>query len=427
MATGLALSAVARLPFTWDGAWFFARAMDTGTPTFLYRRAIHVLIQAPALATRAFVDDPAVLSLVFSAAYAMVPLVALFAAWRVVRDDRPDLIVWPVLGIALVAVPGQAFFISESTIVAHLAWPIVLAALLGRIRRHRVMVAGLALAIAVSHPYGGPALAAVGVVALVSRSWSGGSGRPWAAALLVLTGATLILASLALRSSYEADASSLERLIAQFRGGVWGPIAIAPVAAWAIGLGAFVHLRERARLAATTVMLAATVLVLVPWALDPAAWGDALRYRAWLLFLTLPLFVMAVIDARRSSPWIDRRLVTVGAPAVMALVLAAQSLSWVGLQTRLAVSLAATPPGCVLRSQVDWIESTALDHWATTSLGIVLEGRSPDHLVLIDRPCDGAVDAARVTIKLTPFDRDDRPVPGWWGFNDLVAAWETGR
>ncbi len=174
-------------------------------------------------------------------------------------------------------------------------------------------------------------------------------------------------------------------------------------------------------------LLSVTTAVLLAWALDPEGWATALRYRAWLVFLALPLFAMAIVDARRPSPWVDRRLVITAAPAVMAVVLAAQAATWIGLQSRLAASVAAAPPGCITRGQVDWITATPLDHWGTTSLGLIVEGRSPRHLVLVDRDCAGAVNPERVTVKVTPFERDERPVPGWWGFDDLVAAWPQDR
>lgn len=426
MGTGLAIAALARLPFTWDGAWFFVHAMDSGAPTFLFRRAIHAILQAPALVSRPLVDDIAVPAFLFSAAYALVPLVAVLAAWRVVRQDRPALILWPMLGVAMAALPGQAFFVSESGMVAHFAWPLVLAAATGRIHRHRRLLVGLAVAISVSHPYGGPALVLVGLVAWIARV-RGIGHDDWRAGLAFVTaGAFLALVALWLRTPYELDASSLDRLISQFRGGVTGPSAMAPITAWLIGIGAFLPIPARVRTAALVGLLGFAALLLVPWSLDGAAWSQALRYRAWFVFLTLPLYAMAVLDAHRASRWTDRRLGSIGAPLVMALVLAGQSMSWLELQARLANSIATAPPGCVTAAQVAWLASTPLHHWSTTSLGLTLEGRDPKHLVIVDGACDGAVSDGRVTIKSTPYDQDHRPVDGWWRFDSLIAAWPPG-
>ena len=92
MASGLAVAAVTRMPLTWDGAWFLLRTADSGTFTFLHRRAIHALLEAPALITAWVSGDVGLASFAFSVAYAAVRALAVIAAWRVVRDVRPALI-----------------------------------------------------------------------------------------------------------------------------------------------------------------------------------------------------------------------------------------------------------------------------------------------------------------------------------------------
>ena len=427
MAVGLAVAAIGRLPLVWDGAWFFVHALDSGTATFLFRRAVHLVLQAPAIATGTITGDVGAASVVFSAAYVAVPLVALVAAWRVVRQDRPELVAWAALGISLVALPGQAFFVSEGAIIAHLAWALILAAALGRVGRHRGLVIVIAAVMAASHPFAGPTLAAIGVVAWVARRRGIGDDGRLVAGSFLAVGIVLTVVFLALRSSYEVEASSLGELAAKFRASILDPAMIAPVTAWLIGIVTFVPMRPRIRIGAVIAMLALATAILVPWALDPAEWASALRYRAWFVALAVPLFALAVVDVLWPARWADRRVALVGAPVVMSLVLIGLAVSWTGLQTRLTASIAVAAPGCVTMADVSWVDGTPVDHWSITSLGLVLEGRDPAHLVLIDRPCAGAVDPSRVTVKLTPFDRDDRPVDGWWGFGRLVEAWASTR
>ena len=180
-----------RMPLTWDGAWFLLRSADSGTPTFLHRRAIHALLEAPAMVAAWVSGDVSTASFVFSAAYVAVPALAVLAAWRVVRDVRPALIVWPILGICLVELPGLMFFLSESAMVAELVWPLVLAAALGRLGRHRVLVVTLVLLIAMAHPFGGPALAGVGIVAWVARRGRANADPAWAGWAFVVVGVAL--------------------------------------------------------------------------------------------------------------------------------------------------------------------------------------------------------------------------------------------
>ncbi len=423
MTAGLAVAAATRLPLAWDGAWFFLRAADTGTPTFLFRRAIHAVLQAPALLTAAVSGDVFASSLAFSAAYVAVPLVGLLAAWWVVRDERPGLIAWPILGIALVELPGRMFFVSESAMVAELAWALVFAAALGRMTRHRILVVVLAVAIALAHPFGGPALVGIGVVAWIARRRGASADPAWIARTFVLVGVALAAITVGLRSPYEMEATSLGELAAKFRASIVDGAMAAPLAALLIGLAAFVRMRPRVRMAAVLGVLALTLALLLPWALDPAGWGGALRYRAWFVVLVAPLVALAVIDALRPAPWMDRRAVLVGAPIVMAVTLAALGVSWMGLQARLVDTLAASPTACVERPALEWVDGTPLDHWSITSLGLVLEGHDPAHASVLDRPCAGVVGPGGIVVKETPFDRDVRPVDGWWRFDRLVGSW----
>lgn len=441
MAVGLGIAALARAPLTWDGAWFFVRTADTAMPTFLARRAIHAVLEAPLIVVTRATGDVDLGSLAFSIPYVLVPLVGWLAAWRVVRHERPDTMLWPALGICLVTLPGQVFFLIEGSIITHLAWALLLAAAMGSVGRHRGMVVALTALIAISHPFSGPTLIGIGLVAAlapVARSRvaepdpdPGGATRPpgrdgrWVAAGFLALGSVATVASLVLRSAYEIEMSTLDELIAKFRAAILDPATVAPLAAWAIGLLAAVRIRPRVRLAAITTILLVTTAVLIGWALDPIAWASALRFRAWPVLLAVPVAALAVADVLRPAPWRDRRLVLVAAPLVMAVVLGVQATSWVALRDRLAAALAASAVPCVEGTPLRWIAGTALDHWSLTSLAIADEGRDPRHLALVDRSCAAALAADRrsVVIKATPFDHDERPVDGWWGFERLADAW----
>lgn len=444
MAVGLVVSALARSPLTWDGAWFFVRTADTGTPTFLVRRAIHAVLQSPAILITRIDGDVDRASLAFSVPYAAMPLIGWLAAWWVVRRDRPAAMLWPTLGICLVTLPGQMNFLTEAGIAANLAWALVLASALGSLVRHKLLVATFVVLLAICHPFAGPSLVIVGLISLlagairsraardgvspVAPGTAGGSTRPDGPPVglcLVLIGIGLSLAAYLLRIPYEVEASSLPELAAKFRASIADPSVIAPIAAWTIGVLAFVRLPARARFAVIVAILAATLMVLVSWADDPRAWSSGLRFRAWPVILSFPVWGLAVIDLLRRSPTWDRRVVLVGAPLVFSIVLGVQAVSWIGLRERLSDTLAAATVACVEGPALDWISGTALDHWSITSLAVVGLGHEPRHLALIDRSCTDALtpDRTSVVIKETPFDRDDRPVDGWWGFRRLAEAW----
>ena len=94
--------------------------------------------------------------------------------------------------------PGRMFFVSESAIVAELAWALVFAAALGRMTRHRILVVELAVAIALAHPFGGPALAGIGVVAWIAQRREASTDPPWIAWAFVGVGVTLAAITIAL-------------------------------------------------------------------------------------------------------------------------------------------------------------------------------------------------------------------------------------
>ena len=167
------------------------------------------------------------------------------------------------------------------------------------------------------------------------------------------------------------------------------------------------------RLAGVLSVLALTLALVLPWALDPAGWGAALRYRAWYVILVAPLVAMAVVDALRRSPWRDRRIVLVAAPVVMTATLVALGVSWIGLQTRLADTLAASPTA--FSSGRPSLGSTALRSTTGRSRASDSSSRGttrPTWRFRIGRA--RPVGAGGIVVKETPFDRDVRPVNGWW-------------
>lgn len=428
MAVGLVVSAFARSPLTWDGAWFFVRTADTGLPTFLVRRAVHAVLQAPAMLVTRVSGDVDVASMAFSVPYVVVPLLAWLAAWWVVRRDRPAAMLWPTLGICLVTLPGQVFFLTEAVMVTHLAWALVLAAALGTIGRHRPLVVVLVALMAICHPFAAPVLMAIGVVSLVRQRRRAAVDGPVVGIALIAAGLVLGLVTVVLRSPYEIEASAATELLAKARAAIVDPSIVAPLAAWAIGGLALVRMPARSRVVTITVILTTTTIVLLPWALDPVAWASALRFRAWPVLLSLPIATLAVVDilaVARPAVWPDRRLVLVSAPIVMSIVLSVQALTWISLRDRLAATLAASPVPCVEGAPLHWIAGTALDHWSLTSLAVADQGHEPRHVAVVDRACTDLVtpNRAALVIKETPFDRDERPVDGWWGFGRFAGAW----
>ncbi len=424
--------AVGGLVTTWDGAWWVARLLETGTPSFLHGRMIGWLTQGPAVAARWLGQDQATVTLALGAGIAAIPCASLLAAWRVCGPDRRDLLVWPVLGLGLGALPGLAFVISEAFSAVSLGWPIVVAAAAGSTGRHRVVVALLAAALAITHPFAVPmlglaAIAAV-AVAVIQRPITGGDpGRADLRPALVLAVLAVVVAVryLVLPSTYEADTLSLDRIATHLRGGVGGRPLLAVLLTWA--LGGWLIVRPGAdRLGALVVggFMVALVVVLAPWALDVGRWDQALMYRTFLLAASAPLVGMLIVAAIRRPPMppLIHGLAIAGAGTVAIVVLLAQSLAWDWARDDLMSALEARSPGCVELDSLG-LRPSALHHWGVTSFVLLAEAPSPRHLVIVDARCSDIDVATGVPLKIVDGTVVERlPTDGWFDVRAIAAA-----
>jgi len=400
---GWAVASALQLPLAWDGASKLLRTLHDRSPYIPHDRHAGMILKWPVLLAQAVTDDALVLRLVYSATYAAVPLLALALSWLVVRREAPWLFVWPSLGILVATLPGQAFTDNEALVATHLAWPLLLSLLLGlRAPWQRYLAPVLVVTLFFLHPTSAAAfLAGAGLCAagVALRRLPMARMLTWSGLLIVLA-----VVRFSLRDDFETRQSSLEVLLASYRGSVEGPPARALLVALAIGVllalarpgeGRPAGRRRGLRLApgrAVAVLLVLPALWLLPWAASPSLWGKALQYRAWCLLVTLPFVGLAALDCWRRPDAAAlpadgedaRRLVAAGSAALFSLVLVSQAIAWWGLVGELEDDLARADGGCLALDQTAASSRTATRHWATSSLAVVLQGRRPDTLVLAD-------------------------------------------
>jgi hypothetical protein len=173
------------------------------------------------------------------------------------------------------------------------------------------------------------------------------------------------------------------------------------------------------------VVLAFSGILLVAWAMDPGQWTNALAFRGFVLLANVPFIMMATAESvrrrRHSEMWVrpdlTDRLPTIRMVAVIFLVvLTTQGIVWHRLTGTLRAALISSPVGCLTVSALPWLGRTPLDHWATPSYAILLQGRSPRTLVLAG---DGCADLHRGgEILVAPGDGRTRK-GGWF---DLRGA-----
>jgi hypothetical protein len=431
-----AIAGVLGLALAWDGAWYLFNVLDRGRPFTLFARWVNVPLDVPVVMARLLTRDTGLPSLVFGLAYFAVPVVALAASWWVVRKRAPRLFVWAALGIGLVCLPGQAFAVSETMTAIQLAWPILLAVLAGSVRENRVLVAGLAVAVALSVFVGIALLLGIALAAVIVGRFGRGDriGRRFVLVMLGLAAVAAARSVISLDIAGHASEATTSVLLARFRSSVLGLPLISLIFTCATGVllvGASVgRLRKRPivairldRLAIVSALLASVAILL--WAVDERNWSRALDYRAWLQFASVPVFGLALLDsvlAESNAPeepadgGREREWIALAQASATLIVLATLAISWRGLTNRLDQALAIEPRGCVAIGSLSWTRTTALDHWSLTVQALMVEGRQPRHIVLPS--C--AVDFSKA-VHVTPW-ATRRYSGGWFDMSALRSA-----
>jgi hypothetical protein len=422
---GLVVAALSGAALSWDGSVYLFQLLDEQKPFSPHYRFINVVLQAPILLLSQVTSDLTILRTAFGLVYTSTPLLALAASWWVVRRTAPTLFVWAAFGIGFGLLPGQFGFIAEALLAVMLFWPVGLAILLGMHREHVVLVSILLGLIVISHPVAAP-LFVVGTGLCLVMGYRLPERRQalwrWAlafGALTVITGIRLWL----FRTPYEIEQSSPDILLWSFTVAVLGlpmvSLASALVAALAVFAAPFVNPRSPLRyvlLAIEFLSLLAATALLIRWAIDPEQWRWALKYAYWAPIGSLAFLGFAILEVlirpqlagqhSRSNPGEAPEPAHVSSPVTAqesllphrmrtaqlvalscSLVLIIQSSSWLHLTGRLTESMAQSPWSCVSMSRLGWLNTTALNSFATPAYSVLLQGRTPNKVVLSADAC----------------------------------------
>lgn len=371
--SGLLVAAVLGLPLAWDSSAYLYQLLASGSPFTPHGRLIDVPLQAPALLVAKADPGPDLTGarLAFALAYAAVPAIAILSCWWILHGRNTALLLWPALGIGMTLLPGLANFGSEAMIAVELSWPILCAATIGIRRREAPLVAVLAVAVALSHPFG-PALLCVAAMIAWANARVGREFPPLLA-VMALMSATWFVMNL---NSYQVAAARPIALRRSFDVAVAGAPLIALMFLYASA--ALMHacrtrLGDRARVARSLAWLAgggiaAAAAFLVIWSIDSATWRNASEYRTWAIFTSVPLFAFLWLERRRDPPREGRvrksREAAILAAAVCAAsVITLQSIGWNELTTRLQTVMdERRPSACIDSESVPWVRLVATRH-----------------------------------------------------------------
>lgn len=381
-AAALAFAAFCLASLTWDGSYYLFRTLQEGAPVIAHRRWTNLPLLWPLLWARPLVGDPAALAVLHGLLCALLPLASLGLCFAMLRGPFAPLRFWAACGILLAPLPGQVMLISEATPTLQWGW-----VCLAFVWRGCPAAWSPAVFLAAAAMWGLHPLAAVllGLAALTAAAlgFSAPENRArfwaWAALFAAGAGAKLVETFLC--------ASAYERT--QMHGGAWKPEAVSafmltPFAAVVPALAAaFVPPRVARWLWGVAVVLG------LFFGLAPGGWAGALSYRKFGLVLALPVMLAAGMEAWRF--WRSRvPLPSCGGrsplyPALLfAVTLCAMAWTWRGACGVLRDRIAPLPPGgCGLAADLPYAaRARGLDHWSVTSLSLVLQGWSPQSVIV---------------------------------------------
>jgi len=365
---GLGVVVACQGVMVWDGSYLFFQTLDAQTPFIPHHRLIVLPAEALVLLGSRFTDDLRILGGLFGLGYALMVWGILAAAVGLLRGQSERL-VWVALAMGLGTLPGQFALYIEAVIVVQLFW-LGVAGLWAR-RGWVALVVGVGMVF--THPFAVLLLPLLAGVAWVEKR------QGWAAVLL---GASAFAAGRfwLLHTDYEGGRLSLAMLHADYLTGVAGYPLVGLLLVYAGGVG----LLKKPRWG--FVLLVAAGVVWVAWGRDHRLWTGGFAYRSWAVVATLPFLAAGMYQSLTRAPAPPRwTLPLVG--VIFAAVLSAQSWAWWGLNERLDAELAAMPTPCQAHEDTAWLLYTPLDHWSITVYALIVQGRSPQKVILYAPDC----------------------------------------
>ena len=437
-------------PMIWDGSYQFCLSLINQRPYFYLTRFHSYVLWLPMVWLSHFTENLTILKLAYGLPFALAPAFSLLASWWIVRDRAPRLIFWAIFGIAAAPLPGQIFIINDSIFQQHMFWPVFLGLLLP-LRWPQIAFVSLVAVFQFSHQIG-IVLLGIGLLSallLVPRDRENQRELAIKVAILGLMAVIAAWKIVHFPDSYAQREFTRQRIHESWTYGVAGyplrGVAFMLAAAAVVfvyrhfGSGSLRKIQSAVIWIACLCVFSAVVNWTI-WALDSHKWSTAANYRRWVVPLTFPFYLLAVIDRwiglsgrtpmpDESSQMRFSSLIGSSVALTFALVLSIQSLVWMSLTQRLIHDVEVYPRTIVPFSQIDWVREGPLYHWGTTSYIFVLEGRKPSKFVLDPDPKD-ARDQLKMLSSIPPqiplsWFTPVSPLPGrqgWFDFRPMLYA-----
>jgi hypothetical protein len=405
----LVLAAVSLLVTGWivgalsyDGSAYFLNIVDFRTLYQPFQRYSSAPFELPTVVAVYATSSLSLLRHIFGLSYALAPLTALSASWLVVRHRQPRLVVWPVLGIAIVAFPAILFPISESAIVAMWAWPLVLVALVSLDSTPSV-IAGVAFTVFLLFLAANSLLifCVVAAIAAVRAAREPALRRrllTWTAFMVV----TAIVRYVVLNADFSTAGHQLPQIWHEISGDFRSLAFIAYIAVFLAGL-VLIALRFApnagdlwVRHIATALVVVAGVLLAV-YASSDTLWTPAIDARDLTVALELPFFLFCALDqlgrmplgADAVSAVSVRDSIVMTSGVVLCVSLALFCASWSTLTGRLTKQVSAETSYCVnpvsLKERATMLARSNPKN--LEALVIDLQTKTPAHIAISSADC----------------------------------------
>lgn len=400
-AAAFVVAAFCLASLTWDGSYYFYGTVQDGTPMVPHHRWLNWILLSPVLWARPAFSTPAGLAVFHGLMCSLLPLASLAVCLRMLRGKFAHLRFWAVIGILLVPLPGQMVMVGEVTPALQLGWVCLAFVWCGCPWRWSPAAILAGIGMWGLHPVTAPVFF-YGAATAAALSFAADS--PTRRHLWLWT-ALFGIASIAKAAETVMIATDYER--ANMHGAAWiseclsgllmtSFLALVPAL---IDIGRTFCTSFRTETVARVPRLSKSLWIAagvigVAYSLYPGGWAGSLSYRKFGIILATPVILMAGIEAWRqwrNSSEIhsnytggNRPLIY---PAVLfALILCSMSLSWKYLCGSLMNDLAThNGPVHVQEYLSPLARDTALDHWSTTSLSLILQGWNPEKVHVWNR------------------------------------------
>jgi hypothetical protein len=397
-AVAYIVAAFCLAPLTWDGAGYVFNSIQRGRPAIPNVRYSDYPFLAVISVCSLFINDARWVARIYGLVLAVLPLGSLLLSFHFLSGPKlRELRIWSVLGILLSVLPGQIFLVAEAVPLVQVAWA-VWAIVAGEISGPCLLWLGVLNAfLFFLHPTAALVYAVTAGLFVAKALVTTPQRAPnaWLALFFFGLAAIRLWYALATANSYERGEETFAQNYVAFRD-AWPSVRMLPFV-YFLGssvLGGVTGLIPK-RIMMWLAGLSIGVLVVdaAGWATNPEVWVSVFSFRRFVLVGTLPLLAMGAFHwqydnaTRIHDPQSNNSglgFIMLGSAAAFLLVFATQAFSWRQELIRFQADLSRCNKPVATTDDLPWISRSPLNHWASTQLSCVVQGKRVKTLFALD-------------------------------------------